>query len=341
VDAGRLGEVQVPPTLTGVLQARLDKLTPLEKSVIQRASVVGRVFWDGAVRHLGAGQTGPIRRETSPTTEEHTGGAGGGDVQEALESLRRKELVNRREASGFAGAREYSFKHALLRDVTYESVLKRERREYHRRAAEWLARHSASRAGEYAGLIAEHYERAREPSAAAEWYGRAGRRARETYAPEAAIRHYRRALEFLPAAGAGEQAALALRAEWCEGLGEVLRVQARYAESVEAYAEMRAAAEGLGDAAAQSRAWNETALVQSSQGDIRAAFESTQRAESLARAAGDSDEGRVELARALNLQSQAGSRLGDPEGAMRLADRALVLSSALGEVGKRARADSL
>ncbi len=343
VDAGRLGEVQVPPTLTGVLQARLDKLTPVEKSVLQRASVVGRVFWDGAVRHLGAGQTGPIRRETSPATEGPTDGAEGGDVHEALESLRRKELVHRREASGFAGAREYSFKHALLRDVTYESVLRRERREYHRRAAEWLARHSGGRAGEYAGLIAEHYERAQEPRAAAEWYGRAGRRARETHAPEAAIRYYRRALEFLPAAsrGAGEQASLALRAEWCEGLGEVLRVQARYAESIVAYAEMRAAAEGLGDAAAQARAWNEIALVQSSQGDNRAAFESTQRAEGLARAAGDSDEGLVELARALNLQSQAGSRLGDPEGAMRLADRALVLSSSLGETGKRARADSL
>ena len=81
--------------------------------------------------------------------------------------------------------------------------------------------------------------------------------------------------------------------------------------------------------------------MQSSQGDNRAAFESTQRAEGLARTAGDADEGLVELARALNLQSQAGSRLGDPEGAMLLADRALVLSSALGETGKRARADSL
>ncbi|HLM56904.1 MAG TPA: AAA family ATPase, partial [Pyrinomonadaceae bacterium] len=281
VDASRLGEVHVPPTLTGVLQARLDKLTAVEKSVLQRASVVGRVFWDGAVSHLGASQTGAIRRETSLAAGTTTDCAeGGGGVYESLESLRRKELVRRREASGFAGAREYSFKHALLRDVTYESVLRRERREYHRRAAEWLARHSGERVGEYAGLVAEHYERAQEREVAAEWYGRAGRQARETYAPESAIRYYRHALEFLPE-GEG-QAALARRVEWFEGLGEVLRVQARYAEAVEAYAEMRAAARSSGDAAAEARAWNEIALAQNSQGDNRAAFESTRRAEEIA-----------------------------------------------------------
>src|SRR5215218_4833776 len=233
VDATRLGEVQVPPTLTGVLQARLDRLTPEEKTVLQRASVIGRVFWDDAVRHLGAGVTVPIRRVTTrePFSRQHVP-ADELDVVRVLESLRGKELVYRREAASFAGTREYTFKHALLRDVTYESVLKRERREYHRRAADWLARHSGGRVGEYAGLIAEHFERAGAPEDSAEWYGRAGRQARETYAPETAIRYYRKALGFLDAGGAvagpeDELARNALRMEWCEGLGEVLRVQAR------------------------------------------------------------------------------------------------------------------
>ncbi|HYE13533.1 MAG TPA: tetratricopeptide repeat protein, partial [Pyrinomonadaceae bacterium] len=343
VDASRLGQVQVPPTLTGVLQARLDKLTQTEKAVLQRASVVGRVFWDGAVRDLGAKLTGAIRRETVLDSPGREGGPSSDGVTEVLESLRRKELIYRREASSFAGAIEYTFKHALLRDVTYESVLRRERREYHRRAAEWLARHSGGRAGEYAGVVAEHYERAQDSAAAADWYGRAGRQARETYAPETAIKFYRKALEFLPAgAGAGDEASrLARRVEWNEGLGEVLRVQARYAEAVEAYAAMRAAAEASGDNVAQARAWNETALVRSSQGDIRATYESTQHAEALARTAGESAEAREELARALNLQSQASSRLGDSRAAMMLADRALVISTELGEAGRRVRADSL
>jgi serine/threonine protein kinase/tetratricopeptide (TPR) repeat protein len=346
VDASRLGEVQVPPTLTGVLQARLDRLTPEEKTVLQRASIIGRVFWDGVVEHLGAGITSAVRRATTREPFASPVPTGSADVGRVLESLRGKELVYRREASAFAGTREYIFKHALLRDVTYESVLKRDRREYHRRAAEWLARHSGGRVGEYAGLIAEHYERSQSAEDAAEWYGRAGRQARETYAPETAINYYRKALHFLdsagPSAGGGDDLALhALRMEWYEGLGEVLRVQARYGEAVEAYQAMRGAAESLQAAPAQARAWNEIALVQSSQGDNRAAFESTQRAEMIARAEGHGSGAGVELARALNLQSQASSRLGDARSAMLLADRALSLVDDLGDAGRRVRADCL
>jgi predicted ATPase len=349
VDVTRLGEVQVPPTLTGVLQARLDRLTPEEKTVQQRASVIGRVFWDDAVEHLGVGATAPARlvKAAGPFSRQHVP-SDNIDVGRVLEALRGKELVYRREAAAFAGTREYTFKHALLRDVTYESVLKRERREYHRRAAEWLARHSGGRVGEYAGLIAEHFERAGAAEDAAEWYGRAGRQARETYAPETAIRYYRKALGFLDAGGgaaarpADELALNALRVEWYEGLGEVLRVQARYSEAVEAYRQMRAAAEALQSAPAQARAWNEIALVQSSQGDNRACFESTQRAEMLARAAGASGPAAgVELARALNLQSQVCSRLGDARAAMMLADRALALVDNLGDEGRRVRAECL
>ncbi|HEX8722069.1 MAG TPA: protein kinase [Pyrinomonadaceae bacterium] len=345
VDATRLTEVQVPPTLTGVLQARLDRLTPDEKTVLQRASVIGRVFWDGAVEHLGAAVTAPARRQTARVNAPGRAAAGGSaEVASVLESLRGKELVYRREASAFAGACEYTFKHALLRDVTYESVLKRDRREYHRRAADWLARHSGGRVGEYAGLIAEHYERGQVPEDAAEWYGRAGRQARETYAPETAIRYYRRSLELLaPRAGAdaADPALHALKLEWYEGLGEVLRVQARYSEAVEAYQQMRAAAEALQATPAQARAWNEIAIVESSQGDNRAAFESTRRAESLARATGAGPGASVELARALNMQSQVCSRLGDARAAMTLADRALSLVDGLGDVGRRVRAECL
>ncbi len=64
VDASRLVEVRVPPTLTGVLQARLDRLTPWEKAVLQRASVIGREFWDGALEQFSrtaAAQAGRVR----------------------------------------------------------------------------------------------------------------------------------------------------------------------------------------------------------------------------------------------------------------------------------------
>jgi tetratricopeptide (TPR) repeat protein len=129
--------------------------------------------------------------------------------------------------------------------------------------------------------------------------------------------------------------------EWYEGLGEALRVQARYNESIEAYQAMREAAEALKAPAAQARAWNEIALVQSSQGDNRAVADSTRRAEKLSRAEGRGQSARVELARALNLQSQSSSRLGDARSAMMLADRALSLVDEMGDAGRRVRAECL
>ncbi len=51
---------------------------------------------------------------------------------------------------------EYLFKHDILREVTYESVLKRMRKAYHALAADWLIAHCGERIGEYRGLIAEH-----------------------------------------------------------------------------------------------------------------------------------------------------------------------------------------
>ena len=59
-------------------------------------------------------------------------------LQAALQALRGRELVFDRHESAFAGAEEYTFKHAILHEVTYESVLKRVRRAYHRLVADWL-----------------------------------------------------------------------------------------------------------------------------------------------------------------------------------------------------------
>gem|GEM_PF-809081 len=323
VDASRLVEVRVPPTLTGVLQARLDGLSAWEKTVLQRASVVGREFWDGALEQFS--------REAL-----ERGASEEGDTASALETLRRKELVYRREASVFAGAREYIFKHALLRTVAYENVLKRERRRLHRETAAWLMERAVARVEEYAAVIAEHFELSKELESAAEWYGRAGHQARASYAPEAAIVFYGKALEHLrelsereakgsKTDGGGaktservvkiderraetDERVARLRAQaikWYAGLGEVLTMQARYVEAALAYAQMREAAEERGDLIAQARAWNGLTAVQEYQGDNRAALESARRAEELARAAGAKSDGQVAKSEATRLETGA------------------------------------
>jgi class 3 adenylate cyclase/tetratricopeptide (TPR) repeat protein len=169
IEAQQLTSIKVPLTLTGVLQSRLDSLPQQEKATLQRASVVGRVFWDSAIAQLGEGDVI--------------------DPREALEALNRRELIYRKETSAFGAAVEYTFKHSILHDVAYESVLKRKRRLYHKQTADWLVDQSGERAGEFLGLIAEHYERANDTENAVAYLERAADRAMR-------ISAYSEALEF-------------------------------------------------------------------------------------------------------------------------------------------------
>jgi class 3 adenylate cyclase len=112
---------EVPPTIQALLAARLDQLEPLERSVLERAAVVGKEFWRGAVLEL------------SPPDDR----AG---VSPALLALVRKELV-RPERSAFVGDDGFRFRHALIRDAAYSAMPKRTRGELHEQFAAWLERH--------------------------------------------------------------------------------------------------------------------------------------------------------------------------------------------------------
>ena len=195
VELERLAGVQVPPTLVGVLQARLDSLPLEEKMLLQRAAVVVRVFWDAAVVELKA-------MEGSELDEE--------EFADVLEVVRDRELIFRRERSAFTGVEEYIFKHALLRDVTYETVLLKLRRVYHRQVAHWLEAAAGKRIGEYLGLIAGHFELAGEGEKAVEYLLKAGDQARLTYACQEASGYYKRALPLLEEQGKQDQAAQTL-----------------------------------------------------------------------------------------------------------------------------------
>jgi len=174
IDMSHLDERRIPGTLTGVLQARLDKLNAAEKATLQRASVVGRVFWNTAVQQLGE-------------QPDHA----------ALHPLQGRELIFQRGNSAFIGTVEYLFKHDLLRDVTYQSVLKRARKVYHKQVAEWLVNAATAngRIDEYTAVIADHFDLAEQWNEAQDWYRRAGEQAATQYNNEDAIRYLSRCLE--------------------------------------------------------------------------------------------------------------------------------------------------
>ena len=134
------GEVVIPDTVQGVLAARIDLLSSEEKRVAQSAAVVGRIFW-----------TGPLRRLVGDEI---------GDIDEVLETLESRELIRARLSSSIGGDREYIFKHVLTRDVSYESLPKRERASAHAMVATWLEETAGERRREFAELLAYHFAEA-------------------------------------------------------------------------------------------------------------------------------------------------------------------------------------
>ncbi|HJP65374.1 MAG TPA: AAA family ATPase, partial [Actinomycetota bacterium] len=136
-DVSRMG---APDTVQAVIAARLDRLDPIERDVLQRASVVGEVFWWGAVAEL-------------------SGRAESAAVGRSLQALVRRELI-RPDPSTFAGEDSFRFGHLLIRDVAYESLPKKVRAELHARFASWLEARAGDRAAEYEEIVGYHAERA-------------------------------------------------------------------------------------------------------------------------------------------------------------------------------------
>ena len=188
VNAERLVVTQVPPTLTGVLQARLDGLPAPEKRALQQASVVGAVFWDQALAAVEA------------------------EAAEQLLALVKRELALPRADAQLDGLREYAFRHQVLHQVTYDTVLKRHKREGHARVAQWLAGladQGSPRAGDFLGQAAEHFEQAGDDANAAEFHARAAEQAGQRLAHDRVLLHVGRALTQLGAPAHGNDLAQA------------------------------------------------------------------------------------------------------------------------------------
>ena len=183
-------DIRVPDTVQALIAARLDTLAPERKALLHDASVVGKVFWTGAVAAMDNRDDGAVRS--------------------GLHELSRKELVRPARMSSVKDQAEYSFWHALVRDVAYSQIPRAERARKHVAAAEWIERMAGERVKDQAELLAHHYEQALELTRAAGTDPRdlvesarrfrvlAGDRAMSLNIAQAKL-YYRKALE-LPAA---------------------------------------------------------------------------------------------------------------------------------------------
>ena len=151
------GKAVVPAAIQETLQARLDRLAPASREVAAVASVVGRIFAMPLLERLVA----PER------------------LQPALSELQRLDLVveERRRPT-----REYRFRHGLVQEAAYASLLERARRHLHRLVGEALEDLHGDELSEAYGLLAHHYAEANEPEKAARYLLEAGDAARAVYA---------------------------------------------------------------------------------------------------------------------------------------------------------------
>ena len=136
----RIADVHVPRTLQAVIAARIDRLDPAAKRTLNAAAVIGSRFTPDMLESLG--------------------------IDAALGDLVSAELVDQ---TAFHPQPEYAFRHPLVRAVAYESQLKSDRAQLHRRVAAAIDQDDQN-----AALIAEHLEAAGDLAAAYEWHMRAG-----------------------------------------------------------------------------------------------------------------------------------------------------------------------
>jgi class 3 adenylate cyclase/tetratricopeptide (TPR) repeat protein len=325
----RVADVMLPPTLTGVLQARLDALQPHERIVAQRASVLGRVFWDAALQHLQAPgeDSAPDRATDHPILNSS-------QISDALAGLTRKQIICRHQGSSQVGAVEYSFSHDLLRSVAYEGLLKKSRQWLHERAASWLICQGGERVAESASVIAHHLEIAGRTTESAEWYGKAGKQAAASHIPAMASESYAKALELSSVVG-NDAKMSNKRLDWFGGVAEALGALADFDRAREAYLHMRDAAAAAGATVEEARSWNGLAFLHERQGGNLESIEAANRAIELSRRGGLA--GCSEQLRALYLKGWAYYRLADAEQVLSLAEQSAELASQLGDRAAMAR----
>jgi predicted ATPase len=202
LERGEQGGVQaIPPTLQQSLAARLDRLGSA-REIAQIGAVLGRGFSHALLRAVAGLEEPPLRA--------------------ALDRLADAKLLF---VEGVAPHANYRFKHALIQDAAYDSLLKSRRQTLHRRAAEVLL---ASPAPE-AEALAHHFTQAGQTELAIEWWGKAGDQALRRSAFVEAISHSGKAIELSDKVG---DAARPLEGASAASASERLKLQTSYGQAV-------------------------------------------------------------------------------------------------------------
>ncbi|MGQ0668601.1 MAG: ATP-binding protein [Actinomycetota bacterium] len=278
VPAGDLTHLSVPPTIHALLAARLDRLGPEERAVLERGSVEGKVFHRGAVLAL--------TPEDARTR-----------VSAHLMGLTRKDLI-RPESAQLAGEDAFRFRHILIRDAAYGGLPKEVRAQLHEGFAHWLEGAAGERVTEMEEIIGYHLGQAfryREElgpvdasarelaTGAARRFSACGRRALARGDVSGALRLLRRGAELLPTEASE-------RFELLPDLGKAVRESGELQEAEAILTEAMEAGRRLGDRRLEARAlieWNLVATMAHPEITVEDSLRHAERAVRLFEEAGD------------------------------------------------------
>jgi class 3 adenylate cyclase/tetratricopeptide (TPR) repeat protein len=171
--AQSLESLDLPPTVQGVLLARIDRLHEDLKAVLQVASVIGRVF------------SYPVLAEVVQQSAE---------LEAMLGQLADLDFVY---ITALALQREYSFKHVLTQEAVYQTLLQAKREEYHERIGKAMEVLYADRLEEYYEVLAYHYGRSGNKDKAVDYLDLANQKATKANAMEEAKAYFDQAMALL------------------------------------------------------------------------------------------------------------------------------------------------
>jgi class 3 adenylate cyclase/tetratricopeptide (TPR) repeat protein len=245
---------ELPDSLNGLLLSRIDRLEESSRSVLRVASVIGQRIPFGVLQAIHNADQQVLLRQLARLSDED------------LTLLERPAPPERVDA----------FRHALIQEVAYQSMLYARRRELHGRIGEYLEQRYGDDLDDYYGLLAHHYRLSDRRDKAIEYLLKAGHAAREVYANEEALQYYRWALEAL----AGD-AADPRTWEARDALGEVYATIGRYDDALAQHRAILAAPGVSPDVAC--RAHRKLGSVLEKQGQYVQALEALDQAMAIAR----------------------------------------------------------
>jgi class 3 adenylate cyclase len=169
---------ELPSSVRSIVAARLDALPRAERDALLDASVVGKVFWDGALARMAEDREARLQ---------------------ALDALEGRDLIRRDPVSRLQGQQQFAFKHQLIFEVAYSTLPRALRRERHAAIAEFLEEAVGEEVGDVAPALAHHWREAADSDRAVAYLLAGAEQANRGWAKEEAFRLFSEALELVPA----------------------------------------------------------------------------------------------------------------------------------------------